>query len=329
MPVVKEARIRHKIIDQLLRSPRKRSVVEIAQEVSNQMLSSISKETIYLDLKQIKSEYGATIIRKKGKVYYEDSKFSIENLPLTDEDTELLNVASMIFRTFKKSSIFHKFESTIDKILTGTSLGVIFGREELNYIQFDIAPGDAGYEWIELIMQAIVNKVPLQITYKKYGGTADKKLISPYVLKEFRNQWYLVGFDQLDKKQTKVYALDRIENIDTSDEPYYTDEEFNAEAYFKYSFGVYHRHNEQPETISLEFYGTLALHIEKHPISHNQKSKWSEDGNVLHVQMELYIGPEIVSELLRYGSSVKVTAPNKLQEMLLQSVNKTLQLYDT
>jgi predicted DNA-binding transcriptional regulator YafY len=327
MPVVKEARIRHKIIDQLLRSPRKRTVVEIAAEVSDRIFRPVSKETIYLDLKHLEAEYGAILVREKGKVYYEDSSFSIENLPLTDEDTELLNVASMIFRTFKKSSILHKFESTIDKILTGTSLGVIFGRDELNYIQFDIASGDAGYEWIEPLMKAIIDKSPVEITYHKYGSTPEKKLISPYVLKEFRNHWYLIGFDQLKSKLTKVYALDRILEINASKEEYHTDEDFNAEAYFKYSFGVYHRHNEQPEIIELEFSGNLAAHIFKHPLSSTQKSKWSNDGTVLYVQIELYVGPEIVSELLRYGSSVKVVAPSKLKEMLLESLNNTLQLY--
>jgi predicted DNA-binding transcriptional regulator YafY len=327
MPVVKEARIRHKIIDQLLRSPRKRSVVEIAKEVSERLFSQISKETIYVDLRYLQDEYGAVLVREKGKVYYEDSNFSIENLPLTDEDTELLNVASMIFRTFKKSSILHKFESTIDKILTGTSLGVIFGRDNLNYIQFDIASGDAGYEWIEPLMKAIADKVPVEITYHKYGGTPEKKLISPYVLKEFRNHWYLIGFDQRESKLTKVYALDRILEINASKEDYYIDKDFSADAYFKYSFGVYHRHNEQPEKIKLEFYGTLATHIFKHPLAHNQKSEWSADGKVLFVELELYIGPEIVSELLRYGPSVKVVGPNKLKEMLLESLNHTLQLY--
>lgn len=327
MPVVKEARIRHKIIDQLLRSPRKRTVVEIAEEISDRIFRPVSKETIYVDLRHLEAEYGAVIIKKGGKVYYEDSSFSIENLPLTDEDTELLNVASMIFRTFKKSSILHKFESTIDKILTGTSLGVIFGRDELNYIQFDIASGDAGYEWIEPIMKAIVDKTSVEITYQKYGGTPEKKLISPYVLKEFRNHWYLIGFDQRESKLTKVYALDRILEINASKEDYYTDEDFSAEAYFKYSFGVYHRHHEQPEKIKLEFYGTLAAHIFKHPLTPNQKSEWSADGKVLFVELELYIGPEIVSELLRYGSSVKIISPSRLKDMLLKALNSTIKLY--
>jgi len=67
--------------------------------------------------------------------------------------------------------------------------------------------------------------------------------------------------------------------------------------------------------------------IFKYPLSPNQKSEWSADQKVLLVELELYIGPEIVSELLRFGSSVKVTYPNQLKEMVLEALNDTLELY--
>lgn len=57
-----------------------------------------------------------------------------------------------------------------------------------------------------------------------------------------------------------------------------------------------------------------------------QKYKISKGGNILHVELELYSN-EIVRELLRYGSSVKVISPKSLADKIKEKANKISSLY--
>jgi Fe2+ or Zn2+ uptake regulation protein len=110
MPIVKNPRLRQIIIDNLLRSVRRRTAEEIREEVEVQMGTKVSIETIYGDLRTIKDENqldGQELIvkDKNSKLYYQDKNFSIQDAPLSDEDMEMLDLASMIFRTFKTSHL--------------------------------------------------------------------------------------------------------------------------------------------------------------------------------------------------------------------------------
>ena len=331
MPIVKNPRLRQKIIDNLLRSVRRRTAEEIREEVEVQMGTKVSIESIYGDLRTIKDEHqeeGKELIvkDKNSKLYYQDKNFSIQNAPLSDEDIEMLDMASMIFRTFKSSPLLEKFESAIDKILTRSTLDKINGREEMNYIQPDLSSGDSGYQWIEQLFKLIVEKSSIELTYEKYGEKPEKKLISPYILKEFRNFWYLVGYDHL-KSETRVYALDRIRDIEKSKEEHKKDPLFDEKMFFQYSFGVYHNFDQKPEKIKLEFFAPYIKQIMNHPLKPDQKHKLNQEKTVLYVELELFVSPELVRELLGFGSAVKVLSPAKLAKQIKEMGTKMAELY--
>ena len=331
MPIVKNPRLRQIIIDNLLRSVRRRTAEEIREEVEVQMGTKVSIETIYGDLRTIKDENqldGQELIvkDKNSKLYYQDKNFSIQDAPLSDEDMEMLDLASMIFRTFKSSPLLEKFESAIDKILTRSTLNKINGREEMNYIQPDLSAGDSGYQWIEQLFKSIVGKSTIELTYEKYGEKPEKKIISPYILKEFRNHWYLVGYDNL-KSSTRVYALDKIKGIENSTEIYSEDPLFDHKMFFNYSFGVYHNNNQKPEKIKLEFYDPYINQVINHPLKSNQKHTLNTEKKVLYVELELYIGPELVRELLGFGTAVKIISPANLAKQIKEIGTKMAELY--
>ena len=52
--------------------------------------------------------------------------------------------------------------------------------------------------------------------------------------------------------------------------------------------------------------------VVNYPLSPYQIHKLSKDGNKLTVHLELYESYEIVSEILKYGASVRVLAPTSL-----------------
>lgn len=316
MPVVKEARLRERVIDSILRNRnRMYNALEIKNEVNRRLGIDVSIATVYKDLEHLKNEYGAIIIKNgNGKLMYEEEGFSIFKAPLDEEDKLLLDMATTIFRVFSNSPIFGKFEKTINKILTGDTISKI-ERNKLDCIQPEFHNSVVGIQYIEPILSAIIEHNTIEIEYQKEGQDSEIKIISPYVLKQV-NSWYMVGFDHLKTSLIKNYSLDKILSIKISKEPYHYDDSFDAGEFFKFSYGIYHNYKSQPQKIKLAFKEPYINQIINYPLSPYQTHSLSKDGKTLTVNLELYESYEIISEILKYGASVKVLTPTSLAKKI-------------
>ena len=317
MPVVKSARFRERVIDQILRNRnRKYTAAEIKNEVNRKLDIQVSLATIYKDLEHLRDEYGAVITKNsRNQLFYEEEDFSIEKAPLDDEDKKLLDMATTIFRVFSSSPIFGKFENTINKILTGSTISKV-ERNRLDCIQPEHNNSVIGLLYIEPILNAILERNAIEIEYQKVGQDIETKVISPYLLKQVNQHWFLVGFDNLKTTLTKNYSLDKIVSVKVSKEPYYVDDKFNASQFFKYSYGIYHNYKDQPQKIKLAFTEPYINQVMNYPLSPYQTHNLSKDGKTLTVNLELYESYEIVSEILKYGASVKVLLPESLAKKI-------------
>lgn len=316
MPVTRDAQFRERLLDGLLRNHNKKyTIIEIRDYINCRSPKPISRETVYKDLEHLKYEYDAKIVKNNlHQHYYEDPEFSIFKAPLNDDDKILLDVASSIFKQFKSSPIFEKFEGVVNKILTGSAISKI-ERTQMDCFQPQESMGIIGIEFIEPILNAILERNAIEITYQKVGAEPETKLISPYVLKQV-SHWYLIGFDHSNNSVTKTYALDKILSVKTSKSPYYVDDSFSASEFFKYSFGIYHNYKDKPQKIKLEFKDPYINEVLNHPLSPFQLATLSKDKKKLTVNLELYDSYEIVRAILGYGTSVKVLAPASLAKKI-------------
>jgi len=329
--VTKDAWDRYLQIDKKLRHGRKHTVKQIIIAIEN-TLGPITDKQVRNDFERMTKVFGAKIIHDNQHYYtYQDQNFTISKFPITEEDADVLHLVSMTLQPFSTTSIRKKYNSVVDKIFKGIDttqkIANSTQREEFNFIQPEVSYGYTGYQWIESIFKAILNKTPIEIIYQKIGEEPTKKVLSPYILKEFRNHWYLIGYDHLKTKLTKVYALERINEVNIASETYFADPHFDAKGFFKYSFGIFHNYNDKPIKIKLEFYNSFAQQIINHPLMPTQKYKIGKCGKILHVELELYYSYEIVRELLSYGSSVKVISPKSLADEIKEKANKIGSLY--
>lgn len=329
MPVVKNARLRERTLDQILRNHnRKYSIEELIIQLENSLGERISRSTLYSDFAHMKEEYGAEIVRNKdGKYFYQDEDFSIDKAPLDPEDKKLLEMATNIFRIFSSSPIYSKFESTIDKIVTGSKISKT-DKKKINCIQPEKANSVIGVLYIEPILNAILDANSIEIAYQKEGKAPEKKILSPYLLKQVDQHWYLIAFDNQNSKLIKNYSLDKILSVKLSDEPYKHDANFNAEEFFKYSYGIYHNYKDTPQKIKLEFKEPYINTIINYPLSPYQTHSLSKDGKKLTVNLELYDSWEIVTEILKYGASVKVLAPASLAKKIKGIAEEVVKSYN-
>jgi predicted DNA-binding transcriptional regulator YafY len=82
-------------------------------------------------------------------------------------------------------------------VIEGYRISKIIGKSESEILQVEEPVKAGGSEWLEMILKAIVEKHALQMKYHGFGKEEKTYSLSPYLLKEYRNRWYVVGFSVL------------------------------------------------------------------------------------------------------------------------------------
>jgi predicted DNA-binding transcriptional regulator YafY len=315
------------IIDEKIRYGNKATINQIVTAVKNNNINCTIR-TIHTDIVTIADLWKQPILNEGNKYFYKNDEFSINNIKLNDEDLTTFEMLLMNSQNLMPTGIYEKYNKILDKMLSEFAKGKkAKNLSNIKAIQPEISYGNKGYEWIEPIFNAIINKEAIEIIYQKAKSEPEKKIISPYILKEHRNRWYCVGYDHLKRQTTNIYSLDRMRNVEYSAKPYWIDSSFDYDSYFKYSLGIYHFHNDRPINVKLEFYGEFIETVQNHPLMPTQKSKLLKGGKLLLVDLEVYESKELISEILKYGNLVKVLSPESVVKAIKEKNIKTAELY--
>jgi len=332
MPIGKNPRKRFIIIDGILKSHKRYSIKEIAEKVNEQLeedgYAMVTERMIYNDIQMLQNEFPVNIIKKDGKYQYETRDESITNEILDQKDREIIEMALQTFSIYKGSGLFEKFDDVITRLMAGSVLRRLNKSDHKKYIQIGELTGKTGQEWIEVIYDAILNYKTLIIHYKPYGGETKTRTISPYLLKEYRNVWYMVACANETKHKggTNLFKLNRIQKIEPSDEIFEVDEKFNAEDYFKYSLGVYHIHGAEPIEVKIKFDQKLIPLISETKI-HPSMEIISKTEEEMVVSFTVYNTIELKNKILSYGSSAEVLSPKELRDEIIKIIDQSKLVY--
>lgn len=273
---------------------------------------------------------GVKLINTKERGYhYSDPDFSYFKNTVTEDDKNLLLLANSLFNVFKGTHLQDKFGNIVNKILSESiNKKPIHGLAESTFIQLETSHSSIGNEWIPRLLEAIYEKETLIMNYAGFNKPEKIKHICPYVLKQYHGKWYMVAYDYNCERtdKTNVFSLEGIRSLDISNKKFYNDPDFNAADYFKYSIGVWHWHEQNPEKIVLEF----SEHFDRilaSPIHHSQQSHHNKEENILRVELEVYQSPELEMLIQSYGSAVKVISPESLIDRIKSGAQKVAALY--
>lgn len=334
MAVNKFALIRYKTIDTCLKNRfRKWTLDDLTEAVAETLYEyegitkGISKRTIQLDIQNMRSEklgYNAPIIVTDKKYYsYEDKNYSITNTPITSQDVNTLSEVVEILKQFKGFSYFTELATMVtkleDKLYTQKNKGK-------SYIDFEKNELLKGLPFIDPLHRAIINKQTLEITYKSFKANEARTFIFfPYLLKEYRNRWFILGMTQKNKELLNL-ALDRIEHFNVSNEKYLT-APVDIDAFYQDTIGVTKMRHQQPIKIIFKILKTYAPYIVTKPIHHTQK-KVKETDEWLFFSIEVVWNFELEREFLGFGEQLKVVGPPKLRKTIEHRLKKTLRNYE-
>ena len=331
MPHIKNALIRYRIIDRCLKNKYKPfpTKQELRQECEDALYGSTTGEhicdsTIEKDMFAMRMEHDAPI--KYSKIekgyYYEDPDFSINDVPLNENDLESIRFAANTLFQFKDVQMFKHFGATLDKIINKVSVTSNFSEEEgKSIIQFETAPSFGGQEFITDLLNAIKFKKQVKFDYQNFkGGKTKRRKVVGYLLKEYRNRWYFICYS-LDKERVLTFALDRMSNLEVTDKEVDQFPVFDAQKFFEHVVGITSFEGE-PDTIVFKADKVAAKYIDSQPLHPSQKME-KEGKNRTTFSIIAYPSEELYRIFMSYAGEIEITAPAKVRDEMIRRA-KTL-----
>jgi predicted DNA-binding transcriptional regulator YafY len=194
-----------------------------------------------------------------------------------------------------------------------------------DFIHWERSPEIKGIQYFDPIVRAIENSRVLRITYLPYYE--DKPYfneIHPYLLKEFRNRWYLIGFNAY-REQVRTYALDRIRNLEELRDREYRPAGFRQEEYFKYSIGIISPEG-RPPLIKLAVQKNQAQYLITQPWHDSQNIEEETEEQVIF-SFRVHPTYEFRSLVLSLGKDGYILEPASLRKEMKGELEHMLKLY--
>jgi predicted DNA-binding transcriptional regulator YafY len=335
MPHIKNALIRFRIIDRCIRNkykpfPSKRELREACEEnlFGSNYGVHICDSTIEKDLFNMRMEHDAPIkySKKNDGYYYEDPSYSINDIPLTEDDLESIQFAVNTLQQFREVDMFKQFGQAIDKIVDRVA---IESKQSLTsdnpIVQFETAYSTGGNEFLPPLYEAIIIRRKVEFNYRSFKSSDFKvRIVSPLLLKEYRNRWYLISFDE-SKNDIITFALDRMEGLQVIENPASIPHNFDAKEYFEYSTGIT-AYKGEPEWIEIKADPISAKYILSQPFHHSQKNTF-ENADYSIFKLKAFISEELIRSILSFGGEIEVLSPVALRTILQERSSALFQKY--
>ncbi len=183
-----------------------------------------------------------------------------------------------------------------------------------------------GTENLHGLLHAIKNKLQIKFNYQKFWvDEITHRTAEPYLLKEFKNRWYIMAKDS-PTSQLKSFGLDRLTALQITNRPFEYPIPESIEEKYRYCFGIISPDEGEPEDILLSFDAFQGKYIKTLPLHETQQVIY-EDENEIQVKLKLYITHDFTMELLSMGNAVEVLKPESLRQDLKRAHEEAVALY--
>lgn len=177
----------------------------------------------------------------------------------------------------------------------------------------------------ELVQTMRDGKV-INLTYQSFRNMNPHTFQArPYCLKMFKQRWYMLA--QTPKYDIPtIYALDRIVDIEETDEHYELPKGFNAEEYFSKFYGIVTGDGNVPEKVRLKVRADQVKYYRSLPLHHSQEEIEKADEYSI---FEYYVVPsfDFYQEIMSKGDSVEVLAPEGLRGWIRDTAENMVKIY--
>ncbi len=336
MAVNKNALIRYKTIDKCLQNKYREWTLDNLIEACSDALYEyegkdidVSKRTVQLDIQMMRSDklgYNAPIVVYNRKFYkYEEEDYSITNSPISNQDLTKLSEAVSFLKQFQGFSHFKELGSMVQKLEDHVYTQK---THEKSLIDFEKNENLKGLDFLDELYQYILKKQAIELTYRSFKARSESTFtFYPYLLKEFRNRWFIIG-KKTNAEGILNLALDRIISIEKSTKPYVFDATFDSENYYKDVIGVSVSPQLKTEQVILYVVHKHAPYVETKPFHYSQHVI-DRDNYGVTFALDVQHNFELEKEILGLGENIKVIAPERLRRNIKERLYHAIDTYET
>jgi predicted DNA-binding transcriptional regulator YafY len=244
---------------------------------------------------------------------YSDPDYVLAGVPLTDVDIESIRESLEFIKILGGSQISEKFNNAMEKVLS-ISLEEFQGKvKKQTILQTMNPPISRGFEHFDLFYKACREKTPVSLVHYSYKKRNFSALtIHPFLIKEFENKWYVMGFSE-KHNQIRTFGLDRVFDPFLLKKKYITVEKSAREKEAHDYYGVFPIPNQKKQGVKIHVSALVTNYFEAYPIHESQLIKKEESGSSV-ISYNLIPTIELTRLFLSHGYHVQVIEPKWLIE---------------
>jgi proteasome accessory factor B len=278
-------------------------------ELANAIGEPQSKRTLYRDL-QVLEEAGFPLINEKGLWRLLEAGEGAWSVPVNPSEVVALLLTEDLLAPLDGSSIAEslgRLRSRLAAMLTpaGRAYCVELKRTQVATL-FGTGQYTAKRPQIDSIHEAIAKEQVLQIRYAVPGKAPEDRVVEPYCIWFAAGRMYLVGYCRR-AEDVRTFAVQRIEEATVLEETYEPDPTFDAAAFTRKGFGVFHGPTFR---ITIDFSPRVAHLIRERRYHATQQV--TPRGQGVRLKMEAAGLPELAAWIAGFGGGARVISPPEL-----------------
>ena len=247
--------------------------------------------------------FGINIVNENRGEY----RYYIEN----EEDISKNGLRSWLYNTFCVSNALANSQSIKDRIL-------------LEYVP-------SGQDYLQPIIDAMKENRVLNITYHSYWKDEENTFdVQPFCVKLFRQRWYMVArstYTYYYNKGPRIYSLDRIHALLTTDETFELPKDWSAKDYFDDCFGIIADQSVEPQTIKIKVSAGQANYIRDLMLHESQEEiERNEEYSVF--KYHLRPSYDFIQEILWNGENMGVLEPLWFRKEMAGKIKRMYDKYN-
>jgi predicted DNA-binding transcriptional regulator YafY len=279
---------------------------------------SVSTKTVQRDLDYMRDELEAPIefSREENGYLYTRSDYVLPFLPVDGKDLFSIGVAAQVLFLFGGTPLARDLKACYERLAElmppAVRLRPEIVMEKLALRALPFRP--VREEIWKAVAEAMQRGVGLSIRYHRPGEPAgDFRVVHPYAFVLAGRDWMMLAEDR-DAAQVKNFYLARIETAELSTDRYSIPKNFDADAFFRNTFGLYVG-DARPFRLRVRFSGPASGQVREMQFHPQQKIETTPEGDAI-LEMPAQSIAEARRFVLAYGKDATALEPPELVEDL-------------
>lgn len=177
-------------------------------------------------------------------------------------------------------------------------------------------------ETIDVINNAVLDRHTVVMKYSSAKGETKERKIDPYHVWFMGGTIYVVAYCH-EKKQQRLFVLDRIEKARLTGDHFEIPGDFSMDEFTKDRFRVM---GGEPLEVTIRFVPKIAYYIKERTWHPTQEIKENDDGSVT-LSMHVEGLSEVRSWVKSFGSMAEVLSPDEFRKDVAEESSKTAKIY--